>query len=108
MARLDALTAGPRLDLVLDLRPVSFIDCAWLGVLCRALKRTRIRHGRLRLVTDSTRFLRLLRCTGLAGGCGIHPRWPADLISAPVTQSVSAPADRAPTAPASTAAARRP
>ncbi|SMQ14183.1 anti-anti-sigma factor [Streptomyces sp. Ag82_O1-12] len=31
-ARLDMLTAGPCPDLVLDLRPVSFIDCSGLGV----------------------------------------------------------------------------
>ncbi|MGY4742220.1 STAS domain-containing protein [Streptomyces sp. ATMOS53] len=90
VARLDALTAGPRPNLVLDLRPVSFIDCAGLGVLCRALKRTRIRRGRLRLVTDSTRFLRILRCTGLAGAFDIHPRWPTDVTGTPVAQSVSA------------------
>ncbi|WP_340384408.1 hypothetical protein U5640_41625 [Streptomyces sp. SS7] len=71
MSRLDALTAGPRPDLVLDLRPVSFIDCAGLGVLW---------------------FLRILRCTGLAGAFGIHPRRPADLIGTPVARSVSASA----------------
>lgn len=51
--RLDMLTAGPCPDLVLDLRPVSFIDCAGLGVLCRVRNRVRARHGRLRLVTGS-------------------------------------------------------
>ncbi|MER5436465.1 STAS domain-containing protein [Streptomyces sp. NPDC002588] len=78
-ARLDALTEGPRPDLVLDLRPVSFIDCAGLGVLCRALRRARARHGRLRLVTDSARFLRILRCTSLAGAFDIRSRWPEGL-----------------------------
>ncbi|WP_425579028.1 STAS domain-containing protein [Streptomyces echinatus] len=34
--RFDALTAHPHPDLVLDLRSVTFIDCAGLGVLCRA------------------------------------------------------------------------
>ncbi|MFJ8114186.1 STAS domain-containing protein [Streptomyces sp. NPDC096132] len=75
-AQLDTLTAGPGPDLVLDLRAVSFIDCAGLGVLCRTLERTRTRHGRLRLVTDSARFRRVLRCTGLAGTFDIHPGWP--------------------------------
>jgi anti-sigma B factor antagonist len=75
-AQLDALTAGPRPDLLLDLRAVAFIDCAGLGVLCRALNRTRARQGRLRLVADSARFRRILRCTGLAGTFDVHPRWP--------------------------------
>ncbi|MCX4767959.1 STAS domain-containing protein [Streptomyces sp. NBC_01275] len=89
-ARLDTLTAGPRPDLVLDLRPVSFMDCTGLGMLCRALRRARARHGRLRLVTDSARFLRTLRCTGLAGAFDIHSRWPDDLAGTPVAESVSA------------------
>lgn len=80
-ARLDALTAGPRPDLLLDLRPVSFIDCAGLGVLCRARNRTRARHGRLRLVTDSTHLLWLLNRTGLAGLFDVHPGWPEDLAA---------------------------
>ncbi|MEW2515302.1 STAS domain-containing protein [Streptomyces sp. NPDC046870] len=73
-ARLDALTARPRPDLVLDLRPTEFIDCAGLGVLCRARNRVLTRGGRLRLVTDSARFLRMLRVTGLAGVFEVGPR----------------------------------
>ncbi|MGW2460456.1 STAS domain-containing protein [Streptomyces sp. NPDC001761] len=75
-ARLDALTARPRPDLVLDLRPTEFIDCAGLGVLCRARNRVLARGGRLRLVTDSARFLRLLRVTGLGDVFEVHPRLP--------------------------------
>ncbi|MDW8804553.1 STAS domain-containing protein [Streptomyces scabiei] len=66
-AALDALTAVPRPDVVVDLRPVSFVDCSGLGVLCRAYNRTRARKGRLRLVTRGSAFRRLLRCTGLTG-----------------------------------------
>jgi anti-sigma B factor antagonist len=73
VARLDALTADPHPDLVLDLRPVSFIDCSGLGVLCRTRNRVLARHGRLRLVSGSARFLRILRCTGLAGVFEVHP-----------------------------------
>ncbi|MER5599184.1 STAS domain-containing protein [Streptomyces sp. NPDC002265] len=76
---LDAVTAGPRPDLVLGLRPVSVVDRAGLGVLCRAPNRARARRGRLRLVTDSTRFLRILRCTGLTGSFDNHPKWPEGL-----------------------------
>ncbi|AKN70779.1 hypothetical protein QR97_14010 [Streptomyces sp. PBH53] len=75
-ARLDALTARPRPDLVLDLRPTEFIDCAGLGVLCRARNRVLARRGRLRLVTDSARFLRMLRVTGLGGVFEVQPRLP--------------------------------
>lgn len=74
--RLDALTARPRPDLVLDLRPTEFIDCAGLGVLCRARNRVLARGGRLRLVTDSVRFLRMLRVTGLGGVFDVRPRLP--------------------------------
>jgi anti-anti-sigma factor len=72
-ARLEALTAGQYPDLVLDLRSMVFIDCAGLGVLCRARNRTETRHGRLRLVTDSRRFRRILRTVGLAGVFELHP-----------------------------------
>ncbi|MEV6481837.1 STAS domain-containing protein [Streptomyces sp. NPDC051576] len=83
--RLDRLTAGPRPDLVLDLRPVSFIDCAGLSVLCRAHNRARARQGRVRLVTDSALFVRVLRCTGLTGVLDIHARWPDDLPGLPAS-----------------------
>ncbi|AVH54727.1 MULTISPECIES: STAS domain-containing protein [Streptomyces] len=71
-ALLDILASGPQPDLVLDLRPMSFIDCAGLGVLCRARNRVRARHGRLRLVTGNRRFLRILRAAGLAGVFEVH------------------------------------
>ncbi|MFJ5841503.1 STAS domain-containing protein [Streptomyces shenzhenensis] len=76
-ARLDALTDGPCPDLVLDLRMVEFIDCAGLGVLCRTRNRVHDRAGRLRLVTDSPAFRRLLRATGLTDVFEVHPRMPA-------------------------------
>ncbi|GLW50372.1 hypothetical protein Stsp02_60330 [Streptomyces sp. NBRC 14336] len=73
-AGLDALTARPVPDLVLDLTDVTFIDCTGLGVLCRARTRALGRHGRLRLVSDSPRLLRLLRATGLFGVFELYPR----------------------------------
>ncbi|MFJ8632385.1 STAS domain-containing protein [Streptomyces sp. NPDC093568] len=75
--RLDSLTAGTCPDLVLDLRAVSFIDCTGLGVLCRARNRVTARQGRLRLLTEDTCFLRVLRVTGLANAFEIHPDLPA-------------------------------
>ncbi|MEU3844369.1 STAS domain-containing protein [Streptomyces sp. NPDC028635] len=71
-ARLDELTAGRRPDVVLDLRGVSFIDCAGLGVLCRARNRVLARWGRLRLVSDDPGFLRILRYARLADVFEIH------------------------------------
>ncbi|MBQ0885586.1 STAS domain-containing protein [Streptomyces sp. RM72] len=71
-ARLDALTACPHPDLVVDLRPVPFLDCAALGVLCRARTRIRERHGRLRLVSGSDRLRDIVRRTGLADSFDVY------------------------------------
>jgi anti-sigma B factor antagonist len=73
---LDALTAHPNPDLVLDLRLVTFIDCTGLGVLCRARNRALARYGRLRLVTESPGFWRMLRVTGLGHVFEVHERLP--------------------------------
>jgi anti-sigma B factor antagonist len=72
-ARLDALTDVPRPDLVVDLRSVSFIDCAGLGLLCRMRNRVLARDGRLRLVANSASFRRILARTGLTGVFQILP-----------------------------------
>ncbi|MFE9172078.1 STAS domain-containing protein [Streptomyces kebangsaanensis] len=81
--RLDVLTAGPRPDLVLDLRPVAFIDCAGLGLLCRARNRVAARGGRLRLVSDNASFRRILRSTGLGGVFVLLPEFGAAPATAP-------------------------
>ncbi|WP_433917932.1 STAS domain-containing protein [Streptomyces canus] len=73
---LDALSSGPRPDLVLDLRLVSFIDCAGLGLLCRTRNRVRARRGRLRLVTENGASLRVLRAAGLGGVFEMDPHLP--------------------------------
>ncbi|MFE4965265.1 STAS domain-containing protein [Streptomyces sp. NPDC056660] len=78
-AALDDLTAGVEPDLVLDLSPVSFIDCSGLGLLCRARNRVRSRIGRLRLVAPDGGFLRLLHCTGLRGAFELYPGLPEAL-----------------------------
>lgn len=67
--RLDALTRAQGVDLVADLRAVTFIDCAGLSLLSRARHRTRQRGGRLRLtgVLEGGSVARLLRMTGLSG-----------------------------------------
>ncbi|MGX1910079.1 STAS domain-containing protein [Streptomyces phaeochromogenes] len=81
--RLDALTADPGPELVLDLRSVTFIDCSGLAALCRARKRTEIRGGRLRLVTGSPSILRLLRLTDLARSFEVYPRLSDALAGTP-------------------------
>lgn len=62
---LDAATARPDPDVLVDLRRVDFFDCSGLRVLCRAETRVRDRGGRLRIVSDATRIRRLLRGAGL-------------------------------------------
>lgn len=90
--RLDALTAVPCPDLVLDLRALSFIDCAGLGVLCRAQNRIAARGGRLRLVTGRTGFLRILRHAQLGGVFEIHARLANALAAGPESGDPSAAA----------------
>jgi anti-sigma B factor antagonist len=65
LEQLDAATAGPEPDVLVDLRPVAFFDCSGLRVLCRAETRASERGGRLRIVSDGPRIHRLLRAAGL-------------------------------------------
>ncbi|QZY20325.1 STAS domain-containing protein [Streptomyces decoyicus] len=67
--RLDEITGTQGVDLVVDVRAVTFIDCAGLSLLSRARYRTRQRGGRLRLtgVSGGGSVARLLRMTGLTG-----------------------------------------
>ncbi|MGY0058565.1 STAS domain-containing protein [Streptomyces sp. LZ34] len=64
-ARLDSLARAARPDLVLDLRMVTFLDCAGVSLLCRLRNRVLERGGRLRLVIVDPRFTRLLRMVRL-------------------------------------------
>ncbi|AZP15518.1 anti-sigma factor antagonist [Streptomyces aquilus] len=82
-ARLDALTAGPFPDLVLDLRPVSFVDCSGLRALCRARNRVLARGGRFRLVTESARLLGILRCVDLGDAFEVLSRPPEGVVPTP-------------------------
>lgn len=62
---LDAATARPEPDVLVDLRRVDFFDCSGLRVLCRAETRVRDRGGRLRIISDAPRIRRLLLGAGL-------------------------------------------
>lgn len=63
---LDRLSTRDRPDIVVDLRPVTFIDCAGLAPLVRLRKRVHARSGRIRLVCNDPRTLRTLRTTRLS------------------------------------------
>jgi anti-sigma B factor antagonist len=52
-------------DLVVDLTGVEFLDSTGLGVLVGALKKVRRHDGRLQLVIDSERLLKVFRITAL-------------------------------------------
>jgi anti-sigma B factor antagonist len=67
LEHLDAATAWPRPDVLVDLRRVEFFDCSGLRVLCRAESRARERGGRLRIVSDAPGIHRLLSGAGLLG-----------------------------------------
>lgn len=73
--RLDDITGAQGVDLVLDVRAVTFIDCAGLSLLSRARQRTRQRGGRLRLTGagGGGSVARLLRMTGLEGSFDLVP-----------------------------------
>jgi len=62
---LDAVTAPHGAQVIVDLRQVEFFDCALLGLLCRARRRTLERGGRLAVVCARPWHLRILRALGL-------------------------------------------
>ncbi|MCX4548531.1 STAS domain-containing protein [Streptomyces sp. NBC_01387] len=61
----DAATAHRGARVIVDLRPATFIDCAALGLLCRARRRALDRGGSIDLVCTRPLHLRMLRVTGL-------------------------------------------
>ncbi|MFE9118561.1 STAS domain-containing protein [Streptomyces sp. NPDC007172] len=62
---LDAHTSRAEPLIVIDLTHVTFLDCAGLGLLCRARRRVIAGHGELRLVCPHPPVLRLLRLARL-------------------------------------------
>ena len=75
---LDVATAAQRPDVLVDLRLVEFFDCSGLRVLCRAEARAAGQGGRLRVVCDVPRILRLLRAAGLLGRFPPLPGMPGE------------------------------
>ncbi|MEU8954178.1 STAS domain-containing protein [Streptomyces sp. NPDC048518] len=62
----DAASAAPGAQAIVDLRAVTFLDCATLGLLCRTRRRALRRHGRLTVVCVRPWHLRILHIVGLA------------------------------------------
>ena len=71
--RLGTLIDRQHVDLVVDLRGVSFMDSTGLGLLVGTLKRVRTAGGRLQLVIDSERLLMVFRITALEQVFTIRP-----------------------------------
>lgn len=69
---LVAILEGGSTRLVVDLSGVDFLDSSGLGVLVKALKRTREKDGTLDLVVTSERILKVFRITGLDAVIPIH------------------------------------
>lgn len=63
----DAASLPPAPRVIVDLRPVQFLDGSALGLLCRTHRRVGERHGLLRLVCVRPWHLRILRAAGLTG-----------------------------------------
>ena len=59
-------------DLIVDMSRVEFLDSTGLGVLVKALKRTRESGGSLRLVATDERVIKVFRITGLDAVIPIH------------------------------------
>ncbi|MFD9818849.1 STAS domain-containing protein [Streptomyces violascens] len=62
----DAATAPHDARVIVDLRPVEFLDCSALGLLCRARRRALERNGHLMLVCVRPWHLRILKAAGLS------------------------------------------
>jgi len=54
-----------KVDLIIDLSSLEFMDSTGLGVLVAALKKTSIEGGRIRLVCNKRNILKVFTITGL-------------------------------------------
>ncbi|MEV0258307.1 STAS domain-containing protein [Streptomyces sp. NPDC050732] len=79
---LDAVTAGSEPLVIVDLTPVTFLDCSGLSLLMRAHRRVTHRGGRLRLVCTQPMTLRMLRVTKLMSVLSPAPTLEAALEAA--------------------------
>lgn len=63
---IDAVTSSQGAQAIVDLRPVEFLDCSALSLLCRARRRVLERDGQLGLVCARPWHLRILQTAGLS------------------------------------------
>ena len=64
---LSSVIGAGNTRLILDFGGVTFLDSTGLGVVVKALKRTREADGTLAVATQSERVLKVFRITGLDG-----------------------------------------
>ena len=70
---LDKQVAAGRIDLVVDLQEVTFMDSTGLGGRVGRLKLVRGQSGTLRIVTAEDRILKVFKITGLDKVFHIYP-----------------------------------
>lgn len=69
----EATDSHPGCDLLVDLREVTFADCAGVGPLAKAAGRARERGGTVTAMVTAPRVLRLLTLTRIAEVIGVLP-----------------------------------
>ena len=77
--KLADLIDADHTDLVVDLTRVRFLDSTGLGVLVGALKKVRGRSGRLQLVIDQDKVMKVFQITALTQVFTIFPTLDAAL-----------------------------
>ncbi|MBC7550830.1 MAG: STAS domain-containing protein [Cellulomonas sp.] len=70
--KLSEVIDGDHADVVVDLTGVGFLDSTGLGVLVGALKKVRGFGGRLQLVIDQEKVMKVFRITALTQVFTIH------------------------------------
>lgn len=71
-AELMRLIDGDVFNIVVDLSQVDFLDSTGLGVLVKALQRTRENGGSLAVVARADRITKVFRITGLDSAMSLH------------------------------------
>ena len=78
-------------EVIVDLLAVTFLDSTALGILVSTMKRLRANGGRLVLVTDDPRTLRVFKVTGLDRVFALEPSLEAAIDAAVATANGGSP-----------------
>ena len=78
-------------EVIVDLLAVTFLDSTALGILVSTMKRLRANGGRLVLVTDDPRTLRVFKVTGLDRVFALEPSLEAAIDAAVATTNGGSP-----------------